>query len=274
MLDRNRRVGSDNAWAGALENRGAMTVAKSDKTSDTVNATERDDQPEHEIQRFHELGCRVLEKAAKDRSDVAAAACAVGELEGVSVDRARKAALFARRFPSRSLGWLCRLKSPDGTPLSVNHVRRILKVKNLGEWRSWFERAAKGGWSANRLNREIRQSVTTAPGLGADRRSKNPETCTKLLDQLSEWTEMREAGRILTTSGVETAAWPPATGLGDAEPAILLARLREVRKDLARLRQGAEILEDRLKHGREERSRRAGRPKGEKAVNGNGDKKA
>ena len=193
----------------------------------------------------------------------------MGELEGVSVDRARKAALFARRFPKRSLGWLCKLKSPDGTPLSVNHVRRILKVKNLGEWRTWFERAAKGGWSANRLNREIRQSVPTARGLGGPK-VKEPGDLHEALDQLSEWTSvwLKRYDDVWSRD----AAWPPATGLGDADPAILLARLREVQKDLARLRLGTEILEDRLKTV-EKTVRKAGR-KGEKTVNGKGGGKA
>lgn len=242
-------------------------------------AVGRGGQRDHEILRFHALGLRVLKKVAEDNVDEARAARFVGELEGVSIDRAMKAAMFARRLQNRSLNKLCDIRFRDGTPLSVNHLRRVLKVKDPGDWRAWLERAASAGWSANRRYREIKQTIKTSPTkdgpqatkaagprprLGGPR-VKGPVDLIDTLDQVSERSEAW-LKRYDAVWSRETA-WPDKIGLGDADPAAIKTRLCEIREDLVRLQGGVKAMVGRIKAIEEDLDQKE-KQKVEKVVNG------
>lgn len=112
----------------------------------------------HEIRLFYELGIRGLARRKADRCSASAAAEALASEEGVSADRARKAARFADHFDGRSLRWLCALEYRPGVPLSVDHVRRVITAGDPATWRRWFERAAAEGLTTGQLERLIRQA--------------------------------------------------------------------------------------------------------------------
>jgi hypothetical protein len=115
---------------------------------------------------FYELGERVLQRVKKDRSSDIAAAHAIADAENVSYDRARQAALFAKTFSRRDVTRLCD-PGPDRSPLSADHILRVLKIANRRDRMRWLDHAAAKDWSARRLDREIQRAAGSAGGKGA-----------------------------------------------------------------------------------------------------------
>jgi hypothetical protein len=133
--------------------RGNANVPKSRKGKPAEPARRSGDPP-HEVRGFHELGQRVLARAAEGNSSVSTAARAIAQEERGSLDRG-KAAAFAAHFPANELDRLCAFRSPEGHLLSVNHVRRVLPIKSGKRQLKLLELAAKKGWTADRLARVV-----------------------------------------------------------------------------------------------------------------------
>ncbi len=191
---------------------------------------------------FYELGHQVLERATQDSSSYAAAARALAVAENVSLDRARKAVLFARTFSRQDVARLCN-PGPDRSPLSADHIRRVLRIEDRRDRMDWLNRAAAGRWSARYLEREIQREEGGAGGKGGPR-LRPPGDLLEALDQIlkhsDQWLKRYEG------LWKHDFCWPPVVGLGMHEPAVLLGRLREARRQLGRLGQAAESLGERL----------------------------
>jgi hypothetical protein len=185
----------------------------------------------------------VLERAEQDGSSVAAAARAIADYENVSLDRARKAALFAKTFSRQDIARLCD-PGPGWSPLSADHIRRVLKIANRWDRMRWLDRAAAKGWSARRLDRELQRAAGSAGGKGGPR-LQAPGDLLAVLEQILEhsdrWLKRYDG------LWVHDFCWPPVVGLGMHEPAVLRDCLREARCQLGRLGQAVELLGKRLK---------------------------
>jgi hypothetical protein len=171
------------------------------------------------------------------------AARLVSEEEGVSFDRARKAVRFAA-FSDGALESVCSLCLAEGRPLQVAHVRRVLGLKRRSDWLMWLKRAAKCGWSADRLELALnRGAAAEKAGTGGPRISMPADLLDALrhvIVQSDEWLrryvtiwQKREARRLLATSDRTDRE---ASGV----------RLRQARARLRGFREGAASLEDQL----------------------------
>jgi hypothetical protein len=197
-----------------------------------------------EIRQFHALGRRVLERAEDDRIPKHRAALLVSDEEGVSFDRARKAARFAV-FSDRAREDVCSLCLAGKTPLSVAHVRRVLGLKRRSDSLMWLKRAAKESWSADRLELALNQEADTEKvGTGGPRIKMPidlPDALQQVIVQSGEWLKRYEA------AWQKDEAWPPIIGIDDADFDVSRVRLRKAKALLKRLRDGATSLEERLK---------------------------
>jgi hypothetical protein len=98
---------------------------------------------------------------------------------GISYDRAIKAARFAEQRDEvglASIDALCAIH-----PITVNHVRRVLKLEPAAQDR-WLRRAAEGGWQAHRLAREVRRTSGEDAGAGGPS-IRVPEDPFELIDR-------------------------------------------------------------------------------------------
>jgi hypothetical protein len=197
-----------------------------------------------EIRQFHALGHRVLKRAEADGIPKETAARRVSEVEGVSFDRARKAARFAI-FSESARESVCSLCLTGKRPLSVAHVRRVLGLRNRSDGLRWLRRAAKEGWSADRLELALNQEEATAKGGTGGPRIKMPidlpDALQQVIVQSGEWLKRYDA------VWQNKEAWPPTIGLDNADFDVSSVRLRKAKALLKRLRDGATSLEERLK---------------------------
>jgi hypothetical protein len=197
-----------------------------------------------EIRRFHALGRRVLKRAEDDRIPKHKAAGLVSEEEGVSFDRARKAARFAV-FSDRARESVCSLCLTGKAPLSVAHVRRVLGLKRRSDSLMWLKRAAESGWSADRLELALNQGAATEKGGTGGPRIKMPidlpDALQQVIVQSDGWLKRYEA------AWQQDEAWPPIIGIDNADFEVSSVRLRKAKALLRRLRDGATALEERLK---------------------------
>jgi hypothetical protein len=198
-----------------------------------------------EIREFHALGERVRTRAAADRKAVVVAAQIIAAEEGISFDRARKAARFAEQRDEAGLARLDALCAIH--PITVNHVRRVLKLKPAAQDR-WLKRAAEGGWQAHRLAREIRRASGEDAGAGgpAIRVPEDPfELIEQVIDATAPWLKKYDAS--WTVEGI----WPAAADV-EGDRTDLARRVGEARRMLKHVTVCATELEARL--GRLERA--------------------
>jgi hypothetical protein len=197
-----------------------------------------------EIQRFHALGRRVHDRAEADRIPLDAAARRVSTEEGLGLDAARKAARFAGLFDDHARDRVCLLCRIGRRPLSVNHVRRILKLKKGSDRLKWLKLAAKNGWTADRLELAMRLGEATEKGgAGGPRIGKPYDLHNALLDVIDhsrEWKKRYE--------GVwrKDEAWPPILGVCSMDLEASRVRLTQTIALLEGLRDCATSLVERL----------------------------
>ena len=246
-----------------------MAKARKGAKPATPQRATRAERAAAEIRAFHELGVRVRTLAAKPDSDVTAAAQELeAEDEELGFDRCRKAAQFAEKFTEHEVKRLRELCiAPGNYPLSVNHIRYVLGIKDRATRMRLLKQAAEGGWPAGRLGREVRALTGGKVGSGGPRLAP-PGDLLDALEQVikhsDEWLKRHD--------GVwcHDSAWPPVVGLGTAAPDNLRRQLKEARERVKRLRKGAEAIEGRLeavdrevrKAGRKDQAARPSNRKG------------
>jgi hypothetical protein len=192
-----------------------------------------------QIRQFHALGKRVLARAVTDGKTIVVAAQFLASEQGVSFDRALKAARFARLFDERSLERLDKLC--EIYPLTINHIRRVLRVKSKTARYQWLKRAANGRWHPDRLQREIRLASGDRHGAGGPqiRMPSDPlETIEQLNRRTEDWLKRYDAGWNVDVT------WAGVANVAD--PDNLALRLAEGRRMLKRLLVCTTALEERL----------------------------
>jgi hypothetical protein len=198
-----------------------------------------------QIRDFHALGGRVRERAETEGMAVFRAARLIATEEGISYDRARKAARFAEQRDEVGLAKLdanCAIR-----PITVNHVRRVLRLKPAAQDR-WLRRAAQSGWQAHRLAREVRRASGEDAGAGGPsiRVPEDPfELIEQVIDATAPWLKKYDAS--WTVEGI----WPAAADV-EGDRTDLARRVGEARRMLKRVAVCATELEARL--GRLERA--------------------
>jgi hypothetical protein len=198
-----------------------------------------------QIREFHALGERVRARAEVEGSVVLRAARLVAIEEGISYDRARKAARFAGQRDEAGLAKLdaiCAIR-----PITVNHVRRVLKLKPAAQDR-WLRRAARSGWQAHRLAGEVRRDAGGEARAGGPsiRVPEDPfELIEQVIDATAPWLKKYDAS--WTVEGI----WPAAADV-EGDRTDLARRVGEARRMLKHVAVCATELEARL--GRLERS--------------------
>lgn len=215
--------------------------------------------PEDTIRAFHALGLEVLKRRVAAGLDPPEAAIPnrggppgpgsvqrgarktydeildeVAAKHGAARDRVLKAARFARLYDYGALERLCALRTPAGQALSVEHVRRLIMIPNRKVRERLGRKAAKQGWSSDRLSREIRRLRGATPGRGGPK-LRPPGTFAEGLEQVRSWSEEWLKHHDALWSG--DPAWLVPDGEVDA------GRLEEVLALLPRLRRAARILE-------------------------------
>jgi hypothetical protein len=206
-----------------------------------------------QIRQFHALGKLVLARAVTNNKTILVAAQFLASEQGVSYDRAIKAARFTRLFDERSLQRLDKLCKIY--PLTINHIRRVLRIESKTARYQWLERAADGRWQADRLQREIQLATGDRVGAGGPqiRMPSDPlETIEQINRRTEDWLKRYDAGWNVDVT------W---TGVAKiADPANLTRRLAEGRRMLKRLLVCTTALEERLA-----RLERSAKRKGKKA---------
>ena len=195
---------------------------------------------------FHRLGLKVLARQKADGGSRQRAAKQIAQDHGENFETAKKAADFANEYPDGVPDWLRTLfEPPEGRPIGVLHVRRVLGVKTEDQ-RAWLERACKGGWSALRLTREIRKATgvgTVKGGKPFQPTADLDETLDDIMTRGGEWLRRYQP---LLESKASQAPWQPREGLGPEDIAAMRKRMKEARELLKRLAVGAERLQDQL----------------------------
>jgi hypothetical protein len=192
-----------------------------------------------QIRQFHALGKQVLARAVTNDNTILVAAQFLASEQGVSYDRAIKAARFARLFDDRSLERLDRLC--EIYPLTINHIRRVLRVKSKTARHQWLKRAADGRWRPDRLQREIRLASGDRAGAGGPqiRMPSDPlETIEQLNRRTEDWLKRYNVGWNVDVT------WSGMANIAD--PENLAQRLAEGRQLLKRLLVCTAALEERL----------------------------
>jgi hypothetical protein len=215
------------------------------KTSDSDEATRRAECAERvaEIRRYYELGRSVNERKKKDKGSIADAARSVNGHKTLGLDRATKAAVFARNFDRKALERICNLiTSIDGRLLSVNSIRVVAGLKSeKGIW--WLERAIREGWDDIELRHKVWPATVGKPRKGGPkikRPTDSPRALERVITLSDDWLKRYDAiWRV--------ESWSPAVGSGKAAAALRPDRLKKALGLLRRLKEGAATLETQLK---------------------------
>lgn len=196
------------------------------------------------LHRRHEDGRLVRERVKKDRCKMAAAIRAELGTE-INVDDARKACQFAKIFNKRDLKWLCALcLNKSCRPISWKHVRLVLDLRDKQEVRTLLERAARSGWPAGRLERELRAKSDEPRSKGGPQ-FRQPADLDDALKQVAEST----SGWLKRFLNVwsNDAIWVPPADLTEECRNALIGAVRHERAHLIDLSQGAQALVEKLK---------------------------
>jgi hypothetical protein len=206
------------------------------------------EQEAKKLRDYYPLGLSVLSKARRSNRSVFQAGTAIASAKGVSADQARKAARFASAFSQGDLDRLCKLcLDPKNTPLTFNHVRRVLWLKPQKKRMDLLTKSAQGGWTSAQLERAIRLSEPNRSEESSRRggpRLTRPADLAEALEQIhsqtQEWLK-RYAGVWRNDDN-----WPPALETGGTVPSALVASLDEARRGLRQLSAAAEDAATRL----------------------------
>jgi hypothetical protein len=188
-----------------------------------------------DLRGWYELGKEVRTKA-DGTCGVAGMIRRLNEELRYTGDQVQKAVAFARGYSPGELEELCRLRTPDGKPLTYSHVRRLLSVENKTKRARLQRRAAEAGWSHEGLAAQIAADRGRAVPFG--RRPAVPSDLTAalrdILARTKEWLNR------------STTSW---NGLGDGEDPLkpaLEPLLRQSKSVLRELQRAARALERRL----------------------------
>src|SRR3954447_15872078 len=123
-----------------------------DEKSPTEGGTRRDRASEAEarLRAYHAIGIMVRDRVKEGRLD-ADTLLKLSEETGHEADNIRKARVFVTRYTAEQLDELCKLRTPEGMPLSWRHVRQLLMLPP-GKARDRLQReAAERGWGLEEL---------------------------------------------------------------------------------------------------------------------------
>jgi hypothetical protein len=201
-------------------------------------------QVEAQIRAFHALGQAVIARVGGTGDIDATTLADLMKKTGEGRDNIRKARVFARVYKSEELDVLCRLRTPQGLPLSWRLVRQLLTVPPGKDREALQRKAAELGWSLEELTDAIPQKVRRQQrSREGGRAFRRPRTVVAGLRQVVRHGE--EWLRRYRKSWSEDA-WLEGRP-GAAGPGGLKARLAEARETLRKLQEAAGALDDKLK---------------------------
>ena len=118
---------------------------------------------EQKLRGYYALGQRIL--AACKKANPEGKPYSKGIIQGFAekVDRSReycdKARQFAGVYSKKDLESLCKLRNSQGSPLSTDHVRKLLRVEDGPLRRRLQAEAADNDWGSKRLAAEITKRI-------------------------------------------------------------------------------------------------------------------
>ena len=197
---------------------------------------------------YYELGLSVLSEVKRSKGSIFHAGTTIASAKGVSADQARKAARFASAFKQSDLERLCKLcLDPKNTPLTFNHVRRVLWLKPHTKQMAWLTKAAQRRWTTDQFERAIRLSdLNRSDGSshGGGPRLRRPADLAEALEQVlshnQKWLKRYEGGMGNDDN------WPPCSGRAEWPPSALAGSLDEARKGLRQLHVADADMSERL----------------------------
>jgi hypothetical protein len=116
--------------------------------------------PNQTLRRFHALGKRVLAASARRKrrgEGVWGTFVSLGATTAAEKNRLQEARHFAQLYTDQQLDWLCALGGDVGKPLTKTQVTLLLRVADRKQRNSLARQCAKYGWSAKRLEDEIKR---------------------------------------------------------------------------------------------------------------------
>ena len=118
---------------------------------------------EQKLRDYYALGQEILaaSKKAKPKGKKYSAGVIQGFADkiGKSLDYFEKARRFAKAYKEKPFEKLCKLRNSKGMPLSTDHVRKLLRVKNSELREELQVEAADNDWGSKRLAAEITKRI-------------------------------------------------------------------------------------------------------------------
>lgn len=111
----------------------------------------------------------------------------IAERNGASPDKIFKARRFAERYNKKALQQLLKLRTPEGLPLGVAHVRLLATVKDNKRRKELQEETVEKGWSADELHRQIQLDQGGKHGRGPTRPKSQAVCLLQLIDASEDW---------------------------------------------------------------------------------------
>jgi hypothetical protein len=200
-----------------------------------------------EVWAFYRLGREVNELHTTESRPVFVVAREIARARGLSHKRVIAAARVADRFDDEDVEdvrRLCTLSTTTGKAVGVFHIRLSLAADTRTEQLRWLDRAASGGWSANRLRVEMRKASGDTIGRGGVRARQPVDLADGLHPVLTKTDEWLRRYRELWDR--DWSVLPKSIGRGRTPPKDLAGRLQAARERLGELGRCAKALEKRL----------------------------
>ncbi len=119
-------------------------------------------------------------KAEKD--DPAMNTGRIAEEQGIPAQHIRRDKQLASRFSKAELERACKLRQPNGMPLQLGHLQKVVSIADPDIRHDWLEKAAANGWPADELSRQIAGESENPRAHG--RAIKQPTSVKEGLNQL------------------------------------------------------------------------------------------